>query len=95
MTLLGIAQIVIYFVVLLAITKPVGVFMYRLFEGHRTFLHPILRPLERMIYKLAGVREDEEHSWVRYSACLVSLSRAQRREKPRVSPRDPNRVFMV
>jgi K+-transporting ATPase ATPase A chain len=59
---------------LLAITKPVGVFMYRVFEGQRTFLHPIFRPLERMIYKLGGVREDEEHSWIRYSACLVSLS---------------------
>src|SRR6202165_3816687 len=74
MTLLGIAQIVIYFAILLAITKPVGVFMYRVFEGGRTFLHPIFRPLERMIYKLGGVREEEEHSWVRYSACLVSLS---------------------
>jgi K+-transporting ATPase ATPase A chain len=48
--------------------------MYRVFEGQRTFLHPIFRPLERMIYKLGGVREDEEHSWIRYSACLVSLS---------------------
>jgi potassium-transporting ATPase potassium-binding subunit len=74
MTLLGIAQIVIYFAILLVITKPVGVFMYRVFEGERTFLHPIFRPLERMIYKLGGVREDEEHSWVRYSACMVSLS---------------------
>ena len=69
MTLLGIAQILIYFAILLAITKPVGVFMYRVFEGERTFLHPIFRPLERLIYWLGGVREDEEHSWVRYSAC--------------------------
>ena len=44
MTLLGIAQILIYFAILLAITKPVGVFMYRVFEGERTFLHPILSP---------------------------------------------------
>ena len=74
MTLLGIAQIVIYFVILLAITKPVGVFMYRVFEGERTFLHPVFRPLERLIYWLGGVREDEEQSWIRYSASMISLS---------------------
>ena len=48
--------------------------MYRVFEGERTFLHPILRPLESLIYRLGGVREDEEQSWVRYSASLISLS---------------------
>src|ERR1700682_4717634 len=74
MTLLGIAQIVIYFVILLAITKPVGVFMYRVFEGERTFLHSAVRPLERLIYWLGGVREDEEQSWIRYSASMISLS---------------------
>ena len=59
---------------MLAITKPVGIFMYRVFEGERTFLHPMLRPLERLIYRLGGVREDEEQSWMRYSASLISLS---------------------
>ena len=53
---------------MLAITKPIGTFMYRVFEGERTFLHPIFRPLERLIYWVGGVREDEEQSWVRYSA---------------------------
>jgi K+-transporting ATPase ATPase A chain len=74
MTLLGIAQIVIFFVIVLAVTKPVGLFMYRVFEGERTFLHPLFCPLERAIYWLGGVREDEEQSWVRYSASLISLS---------------------
>jgi potassium-transporting ATPase potassium-binding subunit len=74
MTSLGIAQILIYFAILLAITKPVGVFMYRVFEGERTFLHPVLRPLERLIYWLGGVREDVEQSWIRYSASMISLS---------------------
>ena len=68
MTILGIAQIVIFFALVLAITKPIGVFMFRVFEGERTFLHPILRPVERLIYWLGGVREDVEQSWVRYSA---------------------------
>src|ERR1700680_4779516 len=74
MTLLGIPHIVIFFAIVVAITKPVGIFMYRVFEGERTFLHPVFRPLERLIYKLGGIREDEEHSWIRYSAGMVSLS---------------------
>jgi K+-transporting ATPase ATPase A chain len=74
MTLLGIAQIVIFFVLLVAITKPVGNFMYRVFEGQRTFLHPIFRPLERLIYWFGGVHEAEEQSWIRYSASMISLS---------------------
>jgi K+-transporting ATPase ATPase A chain len=74
MTSLGIAQIVIYFVMIVAITKPVGTFMYRVFDGERTFLHPVFRPLERLIYWLGGVREDEEQSWIRYSASMISLS---------------------
>ena len=74
MTSLGIAQILVFFLIVLAITKPIGTFMYRVFEGERTFLHPILRPLERLIYFVGGVREDEEQSWVRYSASMISLS---------------------
>jgi len=74
MTLLGIAQVAIFFILVVIITKPIGTFMYRVFEGERTFLHPIFRPLERLIYRLGGVREDEEQSWIRYSASLISLS---------------------
>ena len=74
MTSLGIAQILIFFAIIIAITKPVGLFMYRVFEGKRTFLHPVLRPVERLIYKLGGVREDVEQTWVRYSASLIALS---------------------
>jgi potassium-transporting ATPase potassium-binding subunit len=74
MTPIGIAQIVVYFLILLAITRPVGVFMYRVFEGKRTFLHPIFCPLERLVYRLGGVREDVEQSWVGYSASMISLS---------------------
>ena len=74
MTAIGIAQIVIYFLILLAITKPVGIFMYRVFEGERTFLHPVFRPIERLIYWFGGVREDQEQSWVAYTASMISLS---------------------
>ena len=74
MTLPGIVQIVIFFALVLALTKPVGLFMYRVFEGQRTFLHPVLRPVERLIYWFGGVREDVEQTWVRYAASLISLS---------------------
>src|SRR6266853_512659 len=74
MTLLGIAQIVIFFALVLAVTKPVGIFMFRVFEGQRTFLHPVLRPVERLIYWLGGVQENVEQTWVRYTASLISLS---------------------
>jgi K+-transporting ATPase ATPase A chain len=74
MTALGLAQILIYFLLILAITKPVGTFMYRVFEGERTFLHPVFRPLERLIYRLGGVHEDQEQSWLGYAASMVSIS---------------------
>src|SRR5262249_56974793 len=74
MTLLGISQIVVFFLLVLAVTKPVGVFMYRVFEGQRTFLHPIFRPVERLIYWVGGVREDVEQTWVRYTASLIAFS---------------------
>ncbi len=74
MTLPGIAQIIIFFAIVLALTKPLGVFMYRVFEGQRTFLHPVLRPIERLIYWLGGVQENVEQTWVRYTASLISLS---------------------
>jgi K+-transporting ATPase ATPase A chain len=74
MTLLGISQIVIFFLIVLALTKPVGTFMYKVFEGQRTFLHPLLRPLERLIYWAGGVKEGVEQTWVRYSASLIAFS---------------------
>ena len=74
MTALGILQIVVYFVVVLAITKPVGAFMVSVFQGQRTFLHPLLRPVERLIYRLAGVREDTEQRWTQYAASLIAFS---------------------
>ncbi len=74
MTWIGIAQIAVFSLIVLAITKPLGTFMYRVFEGERTFLHPICRPVERLIYLLSGVRENEEQSWVAYSASMISLS---------------------
>ena len=74
MTPIGIALILIYFALIVVLTKPVGIFMYKVFEGERTFLYPVLRPLERLIYICGGVREGEEQSWLSYAASMISLS---------------------
>src|SRR5579885_1877429 len=74
MTLIGIVQILVFFAMIVAITKPVGSFMYRVFEGQRTFLHPVLGWLELLIYRVSGIREDVEQTWVRYSASMISIS---------------------
>ncbi len=70
----GILQIAIYFLVLLALTKPMGAFMAKVFAGERTWLHPVLRPLEAGIYKLCGVDETAEQAWTRYAGCMLIFS---------------------
>ncbi|HWG37151.1 MAG TPA: potassium-transporting ATPase subunit KdpA [Terriglobales bacterium] len=74
MTARGILQIAVYFVVLLALTKPVGLFLFRLFEGRRTILHPVLRPLERFAYRMTGVGEETEQTWMQYAGALLAFS---------------------
>ena len=74
MTSIGVFQILVFFGIILALTKPVGLFMSRVFQGGRTFLHPLLRPLEVFVYRLCGVREDEEHTWTRYTASVLAFS---------------------
>jgi len=74
MTPMGIFQILTYFLVLLILTKPLGAFMAKVFQGGRTFLHPVLRPVERIIYKLSGVDETVEQRWTQYTASLLAFS---------------------
>jgi K+-transporting ATPase ATPase A chain len=74
MTSNGILQIAIYFLIILALAKPMGSFMAKLFEGKRTFLHPVLRPLEVLAYKLVGVNESTEQRWTQYTASLLAFS---------------------
>jgi K+-transporting ATPase ATPase A chain len=74
MTMSGFVYIVVFFLCLLAVTKPLGLYMTRVFEGERTFLHPLLRPLERLIYRLCGIRETSEQRWTQYSASVIAFS---------------------
>ncbi len=76
MTSVGLLNIALYFLVILALTKPIGLFMTRVFQGERTFLHPVLRPLERLIYRLCGIREDVEQRWTQYAGSLIAFSLA-------------------
>ena len=76
MTSNGVAQIAVFFLLVLAATKPLGKFMARVFEGERTWLHPVLRPLERLIYKLCGIQENEEQRWTKYASALLMFSLA-------------------
>jgi K+-transporting ATPase ATPase A chain len=74
MTSSGILQILIFFALILICAKPLGVFMANLFDGQRTFLHPLLRWLEVVTYKAAGIREETEQKWTQYAAALLSFS---------------------
>ena len=74
MTSSGILQIVLFFALILVCVKPLGAFMANVFEGQRTFLHPVLRWLEVLTYKVAGVREDVEQRWTQYTASLLAFS---------------------
>jgi K+-transporting ATPase ATPase A chain len=74
MTSNGVLQILVFFGLIVLVTRPLGLFMSRLFQGERTFLHPVIRPLEVLIYKLCRVREDDEQRWTQYAASLLSFS---------------------
>ena len=74
MTAIGLVQIALFWGLILLCTKPLGAFMARIFEGQRTFLHPILRWLEVLTYRIAGVREGVEQRWTQYTASLLSFS---------------------
>lgn len=64
-------QTVLFFIVLLALTKPMGLFMVHVYQGERTFLSPFLAPCERMIYRLCGVTPDDEMDWRRYAGAML------------------------
>ncbi len=74
MTFAGWLQAIVFFLIILAITKPLGSYMAKVFGGERTFLAPVVRPLERLIYRLCGVREDEEMTWHAYALSMLAFS---------------------
>jgi K+-transporting ATPase ATPase A chain len=74
MTLNGWLQIALYCALILLITRPLGGYMTKVFHGERTLLSPVLRPVERSLYGLAGVDEGEEQHWVTYAVAMLAFS---------------------
>ena len=72
----GIAQILVYFVLLLLITKPMGLYLTAVFTGKRTWLGYVLRPVERGIYWVCGVDETKEQDWKIYTAAMLLFTAA-------------------
>ncbi len=76
MTANGFIQIALYCVVVTLLVKPFGFYMTRVFNGERTFLSPLLRPVERVLYSLSRVNEREEQSWIGYGLAMLTFSLA-------------------
>jgi len=74
MTANGWFQIGVFLFVILVITKPLGVFMTQVFNREKTFLDFALRPIERLIYRLTGVKEEREMPWTEYGAAMLLFS---------------------
>jgi K+-transporting ATPase ATPase A chain len=71
MTAIGWVQILLYCAIIIAITPVLGSYMTRVFNGERTFLTPVLHPVESAIYKLAGVDEQREQNWLIYTIGML------------------------
>src|SRR6202140_1889721 len=74
MTINGWLQIFILLALVFAVTKPLRVFMTRVFAGERTFLDPVLRPIGRLLYRLTGVDEAHEMRWAEYASTMLLFS---------------------
>jgi potassium-transporting ATPase potassium-binding subunit len=74
MTANGWFQIGLFFLLILLVTKPIGVFVMRVFNREKTFLDPVLRPIERLVYWLTGVDESREMRWTEYTVSMLLFS---------------------
>src|ERR1700728_101218 len=76
MTVNGWLQIALFSVIVVLLTKPLGGYMTKVFAGERSFLSPVLRPIERAIYWCCGVDESHEQHWVTYGVAMLFFSAA-------------------
>jgi K+-transporting ATPase ATPase A chain len=75
-TFQSVVQVLIFLAILLLITKPLGLYMTRIFSGERTWLTPVLAPVERLFYKLCGIDPAEEQKWTGYVVAMLLFSLA-------------------
>jgi len=71
MSAVELLKIAVYFLLILAVTKPLGLYMRRLFCAERTFLDPVMRPIERLVYRASGIDEKREQNWVQYTTAML------------------------
>lgn len=74
MTLNGILQILVFFAIIAILTKPVGLYLTRVFEGEKTFLDFLLRPIERLVYVITRVDATREMNWKQYGLAMLGFS---------------------
>jgi potassium-transporting ATPase potassium-binding subunit len=74
MTANGWFQIGFFLLVIFLITKPLGVFLAHVFSGEKTFLDPVLRPIEKFVYRLTGIDEKHEMRWTEYAVAMLLFS---------------------
>src|SRR5947209_17005795 len=66
-TLNSALQVLIFLVIVLLLTRPVGLYLYKVFNGERTWLSPVFVPVERLFYRLSGIDPEEEQKWLVYA----------------------------
>ena len=71
MTAIGWIQIILYCAIIVALTPLLGAYMTRVFNGERTWLTPVLRPVETVLYRIGGVDERREQHWVTYTVAML------------------------
>jgi len=74
MTANGWLQILLFLVLVFLVTKPIGIFMTKVFNGEKTFLDPVLRPVEKLLYRVTGVDENHEMRWTEYAISMLLFS---------------------
>ena len=74
MSVYSILEIVVFCALVVLITKPLGVYMYRVFAGERTFMTPVVRPVERLIYRVCGVDAEREMRWTSYTIAMLAFN---------------------
>src|SRR6201982_4238994 len=74
MTANGWLQIGLFLLLVFLVTKPLGIFMTRVFNREKTFMDPVLRPVERLLYRVTGVDENHEMRWTEYAVAMLLFS---------------------
>jgi potassium-transporting ATPase potassium-binding subunit len=73
MTLVGWLQIAVFMTAIGLLTRPLGGYLARVYSGQRTLLQPVIGPIERMLYRAAGVKAQSEQNWLRYATSFLAF----------------------